>query len=203
MIEAFGRGPREPASSPRTRRLLPRTARPQCCRREWDGYYRQKVRKIIESIEGLGQPVPRTASPRWFLLIASAAWCAAIIVAPLLDSSTAYAFFSLICHQDPARSWFLQGEPLGVCVRCASIYGGFLIGIVAGIRPRTWLLRVSLLTLGLEFSVARLGLDLEGARAVSGLLLGLATAGFVEQGVRELIRHPLIGRTHRVRRSAT
>ncbi len=37
---------------------------------------------------------------------------------------TLYRSFSLICHQIPARSWYLFGAPLGVCSRCTAIYIG-------------------------------------------------------------------------------
>jgi len=37
-------------------------------------------------------------------------------------------FFAPICHQDPARSFYLWDEPLGVCVRCFGIYAGAALG---------------------------------------------------------------------------
>ena len=36
--------------------------------------------------------------------------------------------FHLLCHQDPSRSFFLNGSQLAVCARCIGIYSFFLIG---------------------------------------------------------------------------
>jgi uncharacterized membrane protein len=38
--------------------------------------------------------------------------------------------FALICHQIDSRSFHLMGYRLAVCGRCASIYFGFLAGIL-------------------------------------------------------------------------
>lgn len=37
------------------------------------------------------------------------------------------AFFNL-CHQDPARSFWINGQPMAVCSRCLGIYAGFGLG---------------------------------------------------------------------------
>ena len=57
-------------------------------------------------------------------------WFAALILAPLLRVAGApgvarpiYATFSLVCHQDPSRSFDVGGSPLACCHRCAAIYG--------------------------------------------------------------------------------
>ena len=34
------------------------------------------------------------------------------------------SFFSRLCHQDPARSFLVDGSPVAVCVRCLGIYCG-------------------------------------------------------------------------------
>jgi uncharacterized membrane protein len=68
-----------------------------------------------------------------FALIASGMALAAI-GAPWVASSHPLAalavrsFFSSICHQDPARSFLLDGSPLAVCVRCLGIYCGIALG---------------------------------------------------------------------------
>jgi uncharacterized membrane protein len=120
------------------------------------------------------------------LLAAVAAWCTAMIAAPLFDSGVIYGFFSSICHQYPERSWFLFGRPLAVCIRCAAIYGGFLIALLLEMPAKTGLLRWAVALTAVEFVVAHLIIDMEVVRAFSGLLLGLAAAGFVAQGFREL-----------------
>ena len=74
------------------------------------------------------------------LLMATVAWCLAIVAAPYFHSGPIYFFFSTICHQLPARSWHIQGEPLGLCIRCTSISLGFLAGQLAIRTPNVrWL----------------------------------------------------------------
>ena len=62
-------------------------------------------------------------------------WLGLIFLAPYLKSQDsglnifAYLIFAPICHQIPARSFFLFGHPLAVCGRCLGIYFGFLGGM--------------------------------------------------------------------------
>ncbi len=37
-------------------------------------------------------------------------------------------FFSQLCHQDPNRSFLLDGAPVAVCARCLGIYCGVAVG---------------------------------------------------------------------------
>lgn len=97
-----------------------------------------------------------------------------------------YDFFSRICHQDPARSWFLNGHPLPVCIRCASIYFAFTLSLWIGLKPNVRWLRASLALMAAEFVIARLFLDAAVLRSFSGILVGLSAAPFVRQGVEEL-----------------
>jgi uncharacterized membrane protein len=71
--------------------------------------------------------------PYLLVLTLSLIWCTAALSGPLflrsghtLAASGVYLFFSGICHQDPARCFWLVGEPLPVCSRCLAIYSGFL-----------------------------------------------------------------------------
>ncbi len=56
------------------------------------------------------------------------------LAAPLLAAShplTALlirSFFSRLCHQNPARSFVIEGSPVAVCVRCLGIYCGVALG---------------------------------------------------------------------------
>jgi hypothetical protein len=56
------------------------------------------------------------------------------LAAPLLAAShplialVIRSFFSRLCHQDPARSFVVQGSPVAVCVRCLGIYCGVALG---------------------------------------------------------------------------
>ena len=71
------------------------------------------------------------------ILVSVLLWCAGIILAPLCVAEggdaavvgrAAYQMYHGICHQVPERSFNLLGHPLGVCVRCCSIYFAFLAG---------------------------------------------------------------------------
>jgi uncharacterized membrane protein len=42
------------------------------------------------------------------------------------------SFFSRLCHQNPARSFVIEGSPVAVCVRCLGIYCGIALGGVLG-----------------------------------------------------------------------
>ena len=57
------------------------------------------------------------------------------------------SFFSRLCHQDPARSFFIGGAPVAVCARCLGIYCGVALGMFLrlGKVPAFRLLAVALL----------------------------------------------------------
>ncbi len=57
------------------------------------------------------------------------------------------SFFSRLCHQDPARSFFLDGFPAAVCVRCLGIYCGVAMG--------AWLSVISTVSLAVHRAFAR------------------------------------------------
>jgi uncharacterized membrane protein len=122
----------------------------------------------------------------WALLAGATVWCASIIAAPVLNLPSVYHFFSIICHQDPARSWHLLGEPLPVCIRCASIYFAFTVSLWAGFRTNVTWLRTALVFMLCEFVIARLFIDAVPLRSLSGILVGWSAAPFVKQGVEEL-----------------
>lgn len=125
------------------------------------------------------------------LLAGSTLWCLSIIAAPLTNSAMIYSFFAIICHQDPARSWYLAGEPLPVCIRCASIYFGFLAALWLRVSPRTQWLRIALAVMICEFVVARLVVDIAVVRSISGILFGVTAAPFVRQGIEEMTRESM------------
>jgi uncharacterized membrane protein len=120
------------------------------------------------------------------LLAVTTLWCMSIIAAPAFGLTPAYDFFSRICHQDPSRSWRLAGEPLAVCMRCASIYFAFTVSLWLGLRTSVRWLRFSILLILCEFVVARLVLDNAILRSISGMFVGLSAAPFVKQAVEEI-----------------
>jgi len=68
------------------------------------------------------------------LVVASVAWLAAILIAPLAILSDRpvlaagavglYAAGSRICHQRPDRCFRIHGRPMPVCARCSGLYAG-------------------------------------------------------------------------------
>jgi uncharacterized membrane protein len=120
------------------------------------------------------------------LLTGATLWCFGIIAAPVFQVAWIYRFFAIICHQDPARSWQLFGNPLPVCIRCASIYFAFTASLWLGLRTNVRWLRIALVFMLAEFVAARLIIDTAFLRSLSGILVGSSAAPFVKQGVEEL-----------------
>jgi uncharacterized membrane protein len=86
---------------------------------------------------------------RFSLAILALALTLAPLAAPLLAASHPFAallirnFFSRLCHQDPSRSFLLDGSAVAVCVRCLGIYWGAAAGMVVRLRRSRWLLTVA------------------------------------------------------------
>src|SRR5271163_5374741 len=57
------------------------------------------------------------------------------------------SFFSRLCHQDPARSFMVEGSPVAVCVRCLGIYCGAALAALLGMgkAPARRLLVIAML----------------------------------------------------------
>jgi uncharacterized membrane protein len=127
-----------------------------------------------------------------------------IIVAPLAAASghneiaaAIYYAFSLLCHQRPDRSYFIDGHKLGVCSRCTGIYFGFALTLLAyplvrALRTTTtparkWLL-LAALPLAIDFSLTFLGVweNTHTSRLLTGLLLGSVAVFYVMPGISDL-----------------
>jgi uncharacterized membrane protein len=120
------------------------------------------------------------------LIAGTAVWCAAILAAPLTGIPAFYEFFTIICHQQAGRSWHIFGEPLAVCIRCASIYFGFFAGLLLLQAPNPRWLKIALMITAAEWLSARLFIDIELLRAMSGVLLGAVAAPIIRTGVEEM-----------------
>jgi uncharacterized membrane protein len=68
----------------------------------------------------------------WLLLLVAAA---AVLLGVPITAGT-YAFGSLICHQQPDRSFHLGLAQLPVCARCTGLYAGAVIGSLVFLRLR-------------------------------------------------------------------
>ena len=80
----------------------------------------------------------------WTLVAGSAAWVAAVALAPVARANGwwlaewIYQAFQPICHQMPGRSFVCLKEPFAACHRCFGLYLGFLVGLLV-IPHWTWL----------------------------------------------------------------
>ena len=133
------------------------------------------------------------------ILFGAAVWCSAIVLAPVLASSSGvlreagrilHAFFHPVCHQLEARSLFINGMPFGVCSRCSAIYFAFLIGtlVYPAVRsigrpeiPSRWLLVFSCVPMIIDTFPWRFGMyeATLATRTISGSIAGFALAFFI------------------------
>jgi uncharacterized membrane protein len=92
------------------------------------------------------------------------------------------SFFSRLCHQDPARSFMVEGSPTAVCVRCLGIYCGAALAPLLRVveAPVRRLLAMALLLNLLDVATATLHWhgNLPLPRFLLGVMLG-AGAGAV------------------------
>src|SRR5260370_31555265 len=91
------------------------------------------------------------------------------LAAPLLAASHPLAallirnFFSQLCHQDPRRSFVVDGSTVAVCARCLGIYWGVAVGMVVQVKgARRW---VALALVGTLPDVVGGGMDWHAALA--------------------------------------
>jgi uncharacterized membrane protein len=93
------------------------------------------------------------------------------------------SFFSGLCHQDPARSFLVEGSPVAVCVRCLGIYWGAALALLLGMgnAAARRLLAVAVLLNLLDVATAILHWhgNLAVPRFFLGLLLGLGAGAVV------------------------
>src|SRR3984893_17401394 len=114
------------------------------------------------------------------------------LAAPLLAAShpgsalLIRSFYSRLCHQDPSRSFVLDGSPVAVCVRCLGIYWGVAVGMVVRMKRARSLVAVAMLLNVLDIASAALHLhgNLPLTRFLLGLLLGVGAGSvlFSTQG---------------------
>ncbi len=95
-----------------------------------------------------------------------------------------YVFFASTCHQIDDRSFFIFGNKMAVCSRCASVYTGFLAGVILypflkGLEnrklPSIWILLAFALFLFLDaaFDVLDILKNTFISRALTGSMIGI------------------------------
>jgi uncharacterized membrane protein len=115
-------------------------------------------------------------------------------------STPLYSFFSLLCHQMPARSFHIEGEQFGVCSRCFGVYFGILLGFAVyplwrrldDTEPisRIWLF-LALVPITIDWSLTIFGIweNTHLSRFITGLLLGAACATFIVPAIVEIAKN--------------
>jgi uncharacterized membrane protein len=98
------------------------------------------------------------------------------------------SFFSGLCHQDPARSFMVEGSPVAVCVRCLGIYCGVALAPLLRVveAPARRLLAMALLINLLDVASATLHWhgDLPLVRFLLGVMLGAGAGAVVFSPLR-------------------
>lgn len=161
----------------------------------------------------------RKSLAAWSIVLGASLLVLSLIVsAPLTlaggHQSVAYNIyipFSYVCHQIPARSFFIAEHPFAVCSRCTGIYAGFLIGVIGypllksfrhtGTPARKWLF-VAATPLAIDFLLEFFGIwnNTHFSRFTTGALLGAVAVFYVLPGLIELA---LREREHSTPRPAT
>lgn len=77
---------------------------------------------------------------RLVFAVLTSVWIVLLLAAPVAGmgasvSGLTYAFGSLICHQRPERSFYIDAAQLPVCARCFGLYAGAALGLIAGLKP--------------------------------------------------------------------
>lgn len=123
----------------------------------------------------------------WWRLLPAGLTLAAL-AAPLLGGHPLGAwaireFFSRVCHQEAARSFWLWGAPVAVCARCLGIYLGAAAGAWFGWQRRAAVrfLAVAAAVNGLDVVTEAAGLhgNWMDVRFIFGLALGAGMAAVV------------------------
>jgi uncharacterized membrane protein len=133
-------------------------------------------------------------------------WIFLIVIAPIAQannltsvSSSIYKFYSFICHQIPARSFFVGTETFAVCSRCFGIYLGLFFGFVLYFFlrpieetepfPRFWLF-LAMIPMLIDWSLGFFEIweNNHLSRFLTGLILGAACAIFLVPALVEILR---------------
>jgi len=145
------------------------------------------------------------------------AWCLLAAAPPWLHhagrdgySVATRLLLGTVCHQIPSRSFTMYDEPLGVCSRCAGLYGGFLAGCLASLAlglarrrpagfPPAWLMVPAAMPLAVEWALGHAGWirSTNMGRAATGLLFGCVVAFFFIPAIDEMCGEILAMRRRR------
>lgn len=136
----------------------------------------------------------------------AAFWVSLIIIAPIAEannfinvSGAIYNVCGFICHQIPARSFFIESQPFAVCARCFGVYFGlftgfFLYPLLRPIEkseplPRIWLF-LAMIPMLVDWSLGffKIWENTHFSRFLTGIILGAACAVFIVPALVEISR---------------
>lgn len=123
------------------------------------------------------------------LLVGAAPWLLTFLK---VESPFVRHAYAPLCHQLPERTLLLQGLAMPICSRCAGIYAGLVLGVLACI-PRSWLgamprvVTVAAAAMALDVSTQALGLHApwHPSRLATGLALGWSVTAWLVRTLRE------------------
>ena len=140
------------------------------------------------------------------VILVSSFWCITVVLPSFLVEGNSLQqkmagfttlLFAPICHQNPGRSFFINGYQMVVCTRCAGLYFGFFSGLLAypffmdlkNVRfPSRWFLAIILSLSVLEYLISKTSLVYPRVytRAATGLISGSVIAFFVLPALMDL-----------------
>ncbi len=148
-----------------------------------------------------------------------AVWCAGIVLSPLISmihpageslSNFLYKFYGVVCHQFDSRSFHVYDHPFTVCIRCTSIYFGFLIALI-GVRCSSKLYEKEYNpVLVLISSLVPMLLDVAcsftpfyeisiPSRMISGTIFGIGLALLLHRSLTETISSLILSKHHEIK----
>ncbi len=101
--------------------------------------------------------------------------------------------YSIVCHQDTAKSFFISGNKLLVCARCTGIYiGGLIFSVPALVfsrllpRSKNWLL-LSMAPMAADVLLNSIGIYdySKWAAFITGVILGSASILYIFAGIED------------------
>lgn len=101
--------------------------------------------------------------------------------------------YSLVCHQDAAKSFIIMGQKLEVCSRCTGIYtGGLVFSLIAlfipKVKPRTakWLI-LAMVPMTLDVIMYSIGIYgySKWIAFSTGLILGSASILYIFKSIED------------------
>jgi uncharacterized membrane protein len=135
------------------------------------------------------------------LIIVIFVWYAGIFSGVLLPEGFSKLFpgiftdrmYSLVCHQDAAKSFFIMGQKLEVCARCTGIYTGGLIFSLTALfispsvpRSGRWLI-LAMIPMALDVIMYSTGIYSYSKWAAfgTGLILGSVSILYIFKSVED------------------